>query len=158
MLEGVGQKVKLTREVDIEDDGLNWRAEIAAKFHADIFISIHCNSAENPEAHGTEVWYYPGSEAGRDLACSIQAALVQNCHTTDRGVKTNDTWAVLKATDCPAVLVEMAFISNEEERGLLTDCFLQRLFAVGITQGVCQFFRIGPLLAGNIESPAKGDI
>ena len=158
MLEGIGQKVKLTREDDIEDDGLSWRAEVADKFHADIFISLHCNSAENPAAHGTEVWYYPGSEQGHDLACSIQAALVKNCHTTDRGVKTNDTWTVLKATACPAVLVEMAFISNEEERGLLTDCFLQRLFAVGINQGVCQFAKIGPLLAGNVEGPAKSDI
>ena len=139
MLEGAGYKVKLTREDDVEDDGLTWRVEVAGKFRADIFVSLHCNSSENPAAHGTEVWYYPGSEAGRELACCIQSALVNNCQLADRGVKTNDTWTVLSDTACPAVLVEMAFISNDEERGLLTDRFLQRLFAVGITQGVCRF-------------------
>ncbi len=158
MLEGAGHKVKLTREDDIEDESLSWRAEVADKFRADIFISLHCNSAENPEAHGTEVWYYPGSEKGRNLAISIQTALVMNCQTTNRGVKTNDTWTVLKATSCPAVLVEMAFISNEEERGLLTDCFLQRLFAVGITRGVCRFAKIGTLPPENVEWPVKADI
>ena len=77
ILEKEGHKVLLTREDDVEDDGLEWRVELAWKFKADIFISIHCNAAKESAPHGTEVFYYPGSERGRKLARCIQTALVE---------------------------------------------------------------------------------
>ena len=52
-----GHEVKLTREKDIDNDDLLWRAEVAWQFRADIFISLHCNAAASPAAHGTEVLY-----------------------------------------------------------------------------------------------------
>ena len=110
MLEGAGHEVLLTRTDDVNDNLLMWRVNKASAFYADIFVSIHCNSFKDPEAHGTEVWYYPGSEKGELLAGCIQQAMVANCQTADRGLKTNDEWDVLKYTDCPAVLVELAFI------------------------------------------------
>ena len=110
MLEGAGHEVMLTRTDDVDDDLLMWRVNKASEFCADIFVSIHCNGVKEPEAHGTEVFYYPGSEKGELLAGCIQQALVANCQTADRGLKTNDEWDVLKYTDCPAVLVELAFI------------------------------------------------
>ena len=151
ILTGQGHQVKLTREDDIEDDGLSWRAELAWRFRADVFISLHCNAAENTAARGTEVFYYPTSESGRDLARSIQTELVANCQTEDRGVKTNDTWTVLEETACPAVLVEMAFLSNDRDREMLTDRFLQRQFAVGLVKGIEKFAQGGPLFAGMLN-------
>ena len=141
----------VTREDDIEDDGLSWRVEVARNFRADIFVSLHCNSCENTEAHGTEVWYFPDSEAGRSLARCIQGAVVQNCDTADRGVKTNGTWTVLRETSCPAVLVEMAIISNDRESESLTDKFLQWQLAVGIYNGIAKFSQSGVL-------PDHGDV
>lgn len=131
-----GYLVKLTRQDDVEDDGLEWRAEEAWKFRADIFVSIHCNSFSDPAANGTEVLYYYNSESGRKLARCLQAALVSNCGTTDRGVKSNDNFTVLEDTTCPAALVEMAFISNTKDREALTDPFVQKQFAVGILNGI----------------------
>ena len=84
MLERAGQKVMLTREDDIEDTGLEWRAKKAWEFRADIIVSIHCNSFKDPAANGSEVFYYITSESGRKLARSIQSALVANCGTFDR--------------------------------------------------------------------------
>ena len=158
LLEEEGHKVILTREDDIEDDGLEWRAELAWKFKADIFVSLHCNAAASASAHGTEVFYYPGSERGRKLACLIQAALVANCNTVDRGVKTNDKWTVLTDTACPAVLVELAFISNAEDRAQLTDRFLQRQFAVGVMRGIAAFAQGGALFSGAPEKPETQEI
>ena len=154
MLEKAGHKVKLTREDDVEDDGLEWRVELAWKFRADIYICLHCNAAETEAAHGTEVFYYPTSEGGRALARCIQTALVENCHTADRGIKTNDKWTVLVDTACPAVLVEMAFLTNNEDRAQLTDRFLLRQFAVGIMNGINAFAQGGPLFSGVREEPA----
>lgn len=144
ILERNGHKVTLTRQDDIEDDGLSWRAETAWRFRADIFVSIHCNSSENTAARGTEVFYYITSESGRKLARHIQTSLVDNCGTADRGVKSNDTFTVLQDTVCPAVLVEMAFLSNAKDREALTDSFIQKTFAVGIVQGIESFIAAEP--------------
>ncbi len=155
MLEKAGHKVKLTREKEIDNDDLTWRAEVAWQFCADIFISIHCNAAASPSAHGTEVWYYETSENAHALARCIQAALVDNCRTADRGAKSNDYYTVLQETSCPAVLVELAFLTNDQDREMLTDRFLQRQFAVGIVNGVDQYAKGGPLFAGVNERRAS---
>jgi len=151
MLENAGHKVVLTRVDGIEDVTLSWRREVAWKFRADIFICIHYNAATSAAANGTETWYYEMSELGRNLARCIQSAIVANCGTYDRGVKSNNDWTVLEGTTCPAVLVELAFITNDEERAHLTDCLLQRQFAVGISNGIEQFAKGGPPFGGVAE-------
>lgn len=114
-----GDEPLLTRTGDIDSDGLAFRADLANGNGADVFISIHANSVANPAAHGTEVYHYPGSIRGRRLASLLQARLVAELGTADRGVKAAN-FQVLRETDCPAALVEVAFISNEADRLLLT--------------------------------------
>ena len=107
--------------------------ETANDWGADIFVSIHCNAA-NTEAQGTEVECY-GSGEGEQLAQCIQSQIVDSLGTTDRGVKYMPQLLVLKYTDMPAVLVEMAFIDNDEDVELLagkTDEFA-RAIARGVT-------------------------
>ena len=152
MLEKAGHKVKLTREDDVEDAELDWRVELAWKFRTDIYVCIHCNAFASPAAHGTETYYHPSSDNGRALARCIQAELVKNCRTADRGVKSNDEWTVLTDTYCPAVLVELAFLTNDKDREMLTDRFLQRQFAVGIVNGIEKYAGGGPLFGGVSES------
>jgi len=158
MLEKFGHKVLLTRSGDVDNDWLTWRCEAAWNFDADIFISIHCNAAESTDANGTEVFYYPGSETGHALACCIQSELVALCRTVDRKVKTNDEWTVLRETAMPAVLVELAFLTNETERAKLTSGMGQRQFAEGIVKGVNRFADGGPLFGKVMESPASYDV
>lgn len=108
--------------------------ETANNWGADIFVSIHCNSATNTSARGTEVECYGGGE-GEKLAQCIQSQIVDSIGTIDRGVKYMPQLLVLKYTDMPAVLVETAFISNDEDAELLaskTDDFA-RAIARGVT-------------------------
>ena len=130
-----GHTVRLSRDGDIDDDGLTWRAELANEWGADLFLSIHANSAADPAAHGTEVWHYPGSRPGRRLARRIQRAIVRRLGTGDRGVKPA-TFTVLAATDCPAVLIETAFLSNSVDRALLTVPARQADFAAAIAAAI----------------------
>lgn len=107
--------------------------ETANDWGADVFVSIHCNAA-NTEAQGTEVECY-GSGAGEQLAQCIQSQIVDSLGTVDRGVKYMPQLLVLKYTDMPAVLVEMAFIDNDEDAELLAgkaDDFA-RAIARGVT-------------------------
>ena len=102
---------------------------------ADIFVSIHCNAA-NTTAQGTEVECY-GSGTGEQLAQCIQSQIVDSIGTTDRGVKYMPQLLVLKYTDMPAVLVEMAFIDNDEDAELLAG--KQDEFARAIARGVTDY-------------------
>ena len=154
MLEKFGHQVLLTRTGEVDNQWLTWRCEAAWAFDADIFISIHCNACEDGKANGTEVFYFPTSENGHALARCIQAELVALCHTVDRGVKTNDEWTVLLETSMPAVLVELAFLTNDAERTRLNSDMGKRQFAEGLVRGINRFADGGPLFGKVMESPA----
>ena len=113
---------------------------------ADIFVSIHCNSAGTEAANGTETFRYPGSTKGAKLAGAIQAQIVDAMGTTDRGVK-EANFSVLRNTDCTAVLVEMAFIQNPSDAELLRN--RQDDFARAIARGVTDY-----ISGGIIKPPA----
>ena len=113
---------------------------------ADLFISIHCNSFADSDAKGTETWACAGSSAGHDLANCIQNQIVDALGTIDRGVKTatpgiNGLY-VLTNTDAPAVLIELAFISNDEDERLLAEKKddIARAIARGVTDYVQSIF------------------
>lgn len=110
----------------------------ANNWEADVFVSIHCNAA-NTYARGTEVFCYSRSSAGGRLAGFIQRQIVDSIGTVDRGVKEKPEYIVLKHTDMPAVLVEMAFIDNDDDAWLLTSKMdeFARAIARGITDYEC---------------------
>lgn len=112
--------------------------ETANDWDADIFVSIHCNSAEADEACGTETFAYnlDGGE-GEQLATCIQNQIVNALNIVDRGVKANPKLFVLRYTSMPAVLVELGFISNADDERLLTDH--QDDFARAIARGVTDY-------------------
>lgn len=112
--------------------------ETANDWDADIFVSIHCNSAEADEACGTETFAYDlDGGAGEKIATCIQDQIVDALNTVDRGVKANPKLFVLRYTAMPAVLVELGFISNEGDEALLTGC--QDDFARAIARGVTDY-------------------
>ena len=120
----------------LQSDSLYEICETANSSDADIFVSIHCNA---DEANGTETWACAGSYRGSMLADCIQNQLVDALDTTDRGVKiatpgVNGLY-VLTNTDMPAVLVELAFISNPSDEEILANDQddLARAVARGIT-------------------------
>ena len=113
--------------------------EAANSSDADIFVSIHCNAAEAEEANGTETWACADSYCGNILANCIQRQIIDALDTTDRGVKiatpgVNGLY-VLTNTAMPAVLVELAFITNPDDEDILANAqdALARAVARGIT-------------------------
>lgn len=129
-LRAVGYQVKLG-----QFDNLQPICDDANAWYADYFISIHCNAAANPQAHGTETFY--ASPAGENLAKAIQRQIVQTLGTFDRRVERRNHY-VTTHTDMPAVLVETAFISNPDEAKLLSE--RQDDFARAIARGITDFF------------------
>ena len=88
----------------------------------DLFLSLHCNAATNPQAHGFEVWTSPGQRESDRVAEEIiqgfQAAFPYNKIRKDLADGDSDKEArfrVLVGTVGPAVLVEFGFLTNPEE-------------------------------------------
>lgn len=138
-LTAVGYEVKLLQSNNLagETTGPNV-CRTANQWAADLFISIHCNSHSNPEANGTECLVMNKWSRAADIAECIQNRIVSSLGTTDRKVKENPYLSVLKNTVMPAVLVEMAFISNEEDVQLLMNKLDD--FARAIACGVTDFY------------------
>lgn len=118
--------------------GLRARADMANNWGADYFISIHCNSAQDPSANGTETLYYISSEISEELANDVQTQLILQTNQRDRGIKPRNL-AVLRLSNMPAVLAEIAFISNPNEAYLLSQPSFRQQCAQGIADGVTQF-------------------
>lgn len=121
---------------NLQSDSLGEIAQTANASGADFFISIHCN-AFNGDAHGSEVEVFPGSRKGGRLATYVLSQIVDSLGTLDRGLKDRPNLYVLKHTDMPAILVETAFIDNEEDAELLRN--RQDAFARAIARGVTDY-------------------
>ena len=125
---------------NLQSDSLEEVVDASNESEADLFISIHCNAC-NGNARGTEVWYYYRSAYGEMLADCIRHQIVDALGTADRGSKgakpgVNGLY-VLSNTGATAVLVELAFIDNEDDAQLL--CDRQDDFARAIDRGVTDY-------------------
>lgn len=127
---------------EIQENELYQITDASNAFGAELFISIHCNSAASTSARGTETYCYQLGGTGERLAGCIQSQIVKSLGTVDRGVKTAN-FAVIRDTDCPAVLVETAFISNKEDEKLLADSTKRDEFAKAIARGITDLVTMG---------------
>ena len=143
-----GHEVKLTRTEweQAETDDLSFRSAMANEWGAELFVSIHCNSAASSSAAGYEVWTSPGDTQGDVLATCIYKQIAAEfperagrADYSDGDPDKESRFYVLVHTDAPACLVEMAFISNDEEATLLSDAAWQERYARAITRGVADY-------------------
>lgn len=141
LLQDAGYEVFMTREKDIYNTPYQ-KAAYGNNVKADIFVSIHCNSATSEQANGTETLIYGGPE-GERLGKCIQESLIKELVLTDRGVKIRKELTVLNSTNMPAVLVETAFISNPEEKLLLLKTEFKAKVSLGIFNGIEEYFGKG---------------
>lgn len=160
LLEARGLTVYLTREDD-RKLSLSERTQKAAKWNADLFVSLHADSAgKTAEGAGTFVLALPGHYsthsygngtasttthlgnkfdlASQALGTRIQQYLIKSTGQNDRGVK-RARFQVLREAPCPAALVEMAFLSNpKEERFILSSSGPDKI-ARGIADGIAAY-------------------
>ena len=145
-----GAEVYMTRNADIEVskkrakatdiEELQARCDVANEKKADIFVSIHMDSFTSSAARGTTGYYYSlGDKRSRQLADKIRAGIIDQIGTQSRGTQSCNFY-VVKHTDMPATLVEVAFISNETEEKLMDSEDGIRKAAQGIADGIADYF------------------
>lgn len=113
---------------DTKVEDLLARCEFANLVKAHLFVSVHCNAAEDPRGHGFEVFTSPGwtrADAAASLIWyQLRKALPDRrarADMSDGDPDKESKFVVLMKTEMPAVLVETAFVSNPEEEALLRD-------------------------------------
>ncbi|MFA6293521.1 MAG: N-acetylmuramoyl-L-alanine amidase [Victivallales bacterium] len=163
VLRAKGYIVLLTRDKDVFFE-LGDRSGKASAMKADLFVSIHSNSAgrgvsaingietfcltpeaapSTADAKAKNVSKERGNAYNKNnylLAYNVHRSILRNTGATDRGVK-HARFAVLKDAPCPAILVETGFMSNlYEERKLGTGAYQDKL-AFGIADGIIAYHR-----------------
>lgn len=160
-----GLKVVLTRTSDTYPE-LAERPMIARRRGADLFVSLHFNSADTAAARtvqGAEVYcltpsrasstntrgamgnngHQPGNRFDAQnvlLAYHIQRAMVRGLGSEDRGIR-RARWAVLRAPEMPAVLVEAAFMTHPVESKKIYSAAHRQKMAQAITSGILAYKR-----------------
>lgn len=162
-LESKKVQVRMSRSTDVYLT-LQQRCDFAAEAGADLFVSIHADSAGDGSANGVETFvltaegcdssnHYgePGdTSAGKGnlndaanavLGFSIQSNLVKTSKRSDRGLR-RARFFVLKNAPCPAALVECGFLSNPEEEALMIDANYREAVARGISNGILGYMTL----------------
>ncbi|MGE8001552.1 N-acetylmuramoyl-L-alanine amidase [Lysinibacillus sp. NPDC093190] len=141
-LEAAGAKVYMTRTGDTYPS-LQDRVDFTNANYGEIFVSIHVNSAANTSAQGTETYYAISTgdmyQEDIDLATFVNNQIVNNLNMKNRGVK-EEQYYVIRNTIIPAILVELGFLTNSEDRGKMTDDKYVELFADSIYKGISQYY------------------
>ena len=147
--EGSDIKIYFTRTSDVKID-LYERADFASRVEADMFISLHMNAASATSAAGTSVYYSvlntsttSGGLTGKQMATTLAKNLSSALGTKNRGIIAKD-FVVVRETRMPAVLIELAFITNASDRKIITTPATQKKAAKTIYDTVVQFFKDYP--------------
>lgn len=114
------------------------RVRLANAWPADYFISIHANSNVNPAINGTEVYVYQPATQAYYLAEHVLNGIVSTVGTKDNLVRLNPGLYVLRRTDMPSILVELAYLTNYADAQKLENNPYG--FAYGIYLGMLEYF------------------
>jgi N-acetylmuramoyl-L-alanine amidase len=111
---------------------------VANRLEADLFVSIHADSAPNRAARGFTVYVSRSASAAcrRAGACMVRG--LNGSGAANRGIRPAD-YRVLVHARCPAVLVELGYLSNREEAAQLVEPTYQRRLAEAVVRGVLAF-------------------
>ena len=158
-LEGLGYTVLSSRDSDVYVDFITERSKMVNSTNSDIFISIHFNASGSPASNrsGIQTYSYEEdsgyrskinpywhnhpdriSESNR-LAADIHSSLLAETGAKDAGLL-QSSFAVLRETDKPAVLLELGYIDNfNENQQIRSDAYQNRLVA-GIVKGIQKYY------------------
>lgn len=144
LLRTKGFNVVLTREKD-KYITLEERVALAGRAGADLFISVHANASSNNKfASGTETYYFPNKDSSPQsffLASLVQQEVPAALNLPGIGVK-KASFHVLRETNMPAILVELAFLSNAVDETILRSEECLRSAADAIYRAVLQYYNL----------------
>lgn len=158
-LEELGYKVLTSRDSDIDVDFVTERSRMVNKTNSDIFISIHFNATGNAYSKSSGIQTYSYSDEpdypskinpywhnhpdriseSKRLAAAIHSSLLAETGAKDAGLL-ESSFAVLRETAKPAVLLELGYIDNFAENQQIRDSHYQDKLVAGIVKGIQKYY------------------
>jgi N-acetylmuramoyl-L-alanine amidase len=172
-LSAIGVTVLFTRSATTGPDDLA-RAMMANQAGADIMLSLHCDSTDQPRASGVATFFWglerfgAWSAVGEQLADLIQREIVARTHLTDCRSHPR-AWLLLQRTQMPTVRIEAGYLSHPEDAARLADpafldtlaeaivVSLQRMYLGEDDTNATGVLRLGDLRAYNTKQRAASD-
>ena len=154
MLEAAGFETAVTRDTDksIHDTGVTGlgnqkksdmenRLKLINSFDNAIFVSIHQNQFTDSRYYGAQMFYPEGSAASERLARSLQDNIVSRLQPENkREIKpVGSEIYLLHYANCPAVMAECGFLSNQQEADNLESDEYQSRMAFSLFAGICEY-------------------
>ncbi|NQR20659.1 cell wall hydrolase [Streptococcus suis] len=154
-----GINVLMTRTGDYDVDFKTERSRMTNASNADLFISIHFNATGAGVSNSTGIetyWYQYDPEyqpkinkemhnnptrlaESEILANKVQESLIKETGAVNRGVR-RETFAVLRETAIPAILVELGFMDNPSELQVIKQDSYHTRLAKALAQGVMNWY------------------
>tara|TARA_Y100000815_G_scaffold186586_1_gene170284 strand:+ start:1359 stop:2000 length:642 start_codon:yes stop_codon:yes gene_type:complete len=105
---------------------LSDRTKLAKALNADLFLSLHCNHSDNPDARGIEIYVAKAISKYSDdatwLAFQLQEDLNKSLGFESKGVKFANFQVLRETVDyCASILLELGFLSNIDEGIYISD-------------------------------------
>ena len=158
-LEELGYKVLTSRDSDIDVDFITERSRMVNKTNSDIFISIHFNATGSAYSKSSGIQTYSYSDEpdypskinpywhnhpdrmseSKRLATSIHSSLLAETGAKDAGLL-ESSFAVLRETAKPAVLLELGYMDNFAENQQIQDSHYQDKLVAGIVKGIQKYY------------------
>ena len=158
-LEELGYKVLTSRDSDIDVDFVTERSRMVNKTNSDIFISIHFNATGSAYSRASGIQTYSYSDEpdypskinpywhnhpdrmseSKRLAAAIHSSLLAETGAKDAGLL-ESSFAVLRETAKPAVLLELGYIDNFAENQQIRDSHYQDKLVAGIVKGIQKYY------------------
>lgn len=122
---------------DVKGDNYN-RSFEARDLGVDAFIKIHLDWYKDKKVSGTRTFYFKRNS--KKLAKYIHKSLTKTINRTNRGIE-REWYVGMEVAQMPSVLVEICFISNQEEAALLKDQGFLYQCAEGMYHGIISYFK-----------------
>lgn len=135
---GVQTTMTLDRDKTVS---LQERCDISNETSPDVFVSIHVNSSVNDAIYGVETHWWKQDSV--EYAKIVHSHLEKNYNkwkTKDRGLFKSQFY-VINHTEAPAILIEIGFISNADEREAIVTQKRQSEIAKAISEGVMEYLK-----------------
>lgn len=129
-----------------ENDTLREEIDECNAYGPDVAVDVHINSSATGGGDGFEAYYHHGGGLGKTLAENIETE-VKAIGQNSRGVKTKvgnngDYYAFIRETNCPAVIVECAFINNANDIAIIDTESEQVIMGKAIAKGILKTLNI----------------
>lgn len=138
MLSDRGGRTISTRTTDVFIE-LGARAAAADRHRADLFVSVHADSAPRASASGAGVHIYTQASLESQRAAQAIVAAFRRAGIETRGIYRNN-FSVLREHSRPAVLIECGFLTNRGDAQALNDANYRTRLASAIAEGITDYF------------------